>query len=56
MLIKKPYYKGTEILQEINDIKLYDLNNLLIERPLFLGLKMINSKCFGIIGTIEEEV
>ncbi len=56
MIIKKPYYKGVEILKEIPDISLLSLKNLLIEHPLFIGLTMVNNKCYGIIGTIEEEV
>lgn len=42
-----------EVLKEVSEVSLLDLNNLLIEYPLFLGLKMLDSKVYGIVAYID---
>ena len=51
-LIKEQCCNGTEVLMELNDIKLYELNNLMTEHPLLLGLKEVNNKFYGIVGYV----
>ncbi len=44
-----------QILKQIPDISLIDLNNLLTEYPLFMGLKVIDNNVYGIVAEIETK-
>jgi len=54
MLRKLPVYKGIEIRQEIPDISLIDMNNFLVENPIYSGLIMdSDNKVYGILMQVE---
>ncbi len=52
-MITKPIKNGYQILEELPEIELYQLNNLLLTYPLFIGLEFTNNKLYGIISEIK---
>lgn len=52
-MIIKPIKDGYQILQEIPTIELYQLNNMLLNYPLFIGLEFTDNKLYGIVSEIK---
>jgi len=51
-MIKK-IKSGYQVLKEIPNISLLDLNNILKEYPLFIGLEITDNKLYGIVSEIK---
>ena len=52
-MITKQIKDGYQILKEIPEISLINLNNLLQEYPLFIGLEFTDNKLYGIVSEIQ---